>query len=114
MSKLDQVVFLVETGQIIESKIRDLSGYIDETTTPRGVGPTYHTREYPKFTIDSEDFGNREDAEQYAADKELTEEVVEGTSYELWTWGHQGNYPRQISTFGYVQSKVGILNLRQT
>lgn len=44
MSKLDQTVFLIEDGKIIESKICDLSGYIDETTTPLGVGPRYHTR----------------------------------------------------------------------
>lgn len=99
MSKLDQVVFLIENGQIVESKIRGLSGYIEETTTPRGVGSTYHTREYPKFTIDGEDFTSREDAEQYAADNELTEEIVEGTSYELWTWGYCGNFPKQIETF---------------
>lgn len=44
MSKIDQVVFLIEDGKIRESKIRDLDGYIDETTTPRGVAPRYHTR----------------------------------------------------------------------
>ena len=100
MSKLDQVVFLVENGQIIESKIRDLSGYIDETTTPRGVGPRYHTRDYPKFSIDGQDFECREDAEDYASNNELpTNQIVEGISYELWTWGHQGNFPRQINAY---------------
>lgn len=44
MSKLNQVVFLIEDGKIRESKIRDLDGYIDETTTPRGIGPRHHTR----------------------------------------------------------------------
>lgn len=45
MSKLDQVVFLIEGGEIIESKIRDLDGFIDETTTPHGVAPRFHVRE---------------------------------------------------------------------
>lgn len=44
MSKLDQVVFLVEDGDIVDSKIRDLDGYIDYTTTPKGVLPRYHVR----------------------------------------------------------------------
>lgn len=99
MSKLDQVVFLIEDGKIIESKIRDLSGYIEETTTPQGVGPVFHLREYPKFTIDGQDFDRREDAEQHAADLGLSEDIVEGISYELWSWGHQGNFPRQVQTF---------------
>lgn len=38
MSKLDQIVFIIEDGKIIETSIRD-SGltYIEETTTPYGV-----------------------------------------------------------------------------
>lgn len=50
MSKLDQVVYVIEDGKIIESRIRDLDGYIEETTTPRGVGPRYHVRENELWT----------------------------------------------------------------
>lgn len=100
MGKLDEVVFLIENGKVVESKIRDLSGYIEETTTPHGVGSKYHTREYPKFTIDGEDFECRENAEEYAGDNGLpANSIVEGVSYELWSWGYQGNNPRKIDSF---------------
>lgn len=50
MSKLDQVVFLIENGKIVESKIRDLDGFIDETTTPHGIAPRFHVRENQLWT----------------------------------------------------------------
>jgi len=50
MSKLDQVVFVIENGKIVESKIRDLTGFIETTTTPAGVGPTFHVRENELWT----------------------------------------------------------------
>lgn len=50
MSKLDQIVFLIENGKIVESKIRDLDGFIDETTTPWGIGPRFHVRENELWT----------------------------------------------------------------
>ena len=100
MGKLDQVVFLVENGKVVESKIRDLAGYIEETTTPNGVGPTYHTREYPKFTVaDGETFESRHIAEQYIADNAICSEIVVGKSYELWTWGYCGNFPKKVDAF---------------
>lgn len=65
MSKIDQVVFVVtEAGTVLESAIRDLSGYIEETTTPKGVAPKLHVR-----------------------------------GSELWTWGHQGSFPKMIEAF---------------
>ena len=74
MSKFDQVVFLVHGDRIIEASIRNLDGmylpsgeridFIDETSTPIGIGPRYHVR------------GN-----------------------ELWSWGHQGNFPRKIREY---------------
>lgn len=44
MSALDQTVFVIANGKIVESKIRDLSGYIDETTTPYGIDTRFHVR----------------------------------------------------------------------
>jgi hypothetical protein len=44
MSKLDQIVYLIDNGKIIESTIRALDGYIDETTTPHGIAPRFHVR----------------------------------------------------------------------
>lgn len=99
MSSLDQVVFIVENDQIIESRIRELSGYIEETTTPRGVGPAYHIRERVKFIIDGEEFDSREEAEEFAADNEMSEEIVESASFELWTWGYCGSFPKRVDAF---------------
>lgn len=50
MSKIDQVVFLIESGKIVESKIRDLDGFVDETTTPQGIAPRFHVRENQLWT----------------------------------------------------------------
>lgn len=44
MSKLDQLAYVIEDGKVIERKIRDFTGFIEETTTPQGVAPRYHTR----------------------------------------------------------------------
>jgi hypothetical protein len=45
MSKLDETVFVIENDEIVECKISDLDGYIDITTTPRGVAPRLHLRD---------------------------------------------------------------------
>lgn len=104
MSKLDQVVFLIEDGKIKESAIRDLTGYIDTTTTPKGVAPRFHIRAFPMFSIDGEEFDSREGAEQYAADNGLTDsEISEKVSHELWTWGHQGRFPHVVERFETAQ-----------
>jgi len=50
MSKLDQVVFVIEGDEIIEGTIRSFDGYIDETTTPLGVSARYHVRENELWT----------------------------------------------------------------
>lgn len=45
IKSLDEVVYVIKDDKtIIESSIRDLDGYIEETTTPRGVGPILHLR----------------------------------------------------------------------
>lgn len=44
MSALNQTVYLVQNGQVIETTIGECDGYIDETTTPNGVAPRLHVR----------------------------------------------------------------------
>jgi len=45
IKSLNEVVFIIKDDKtIIESSIRDLDGYVEETTTPRGVGPIMHLR----------------------------------------------------------------------
>ena len=68
-NKFDQVVFIVEGYEVIETSIRDFDRnfdghYIEETTTPRGVGAVLHVR-----------------------------------GAELWSWGHQGNFPRLVRAY---------------
>lgn len=44
-SPLDETVYIVEDGEIVETTIRNCDyDYIDKTTTPRGVAPRYHVR----------------------------------------------------------------------
>ena len=61
-SPLSTIVFIVENGVIIEGPISSFRGFIEETTTPRGVAAKYHVR-----------------------------------GDQLWTWGHQGNFPKMVS-----------------
>lgn len=45
MSRLDKVVFIIENGAIVETTLRNLMDrFVDETTTPQGVGARYHLR----------------------------------------------------------------------
>jgi len=41
---LDQIVYLVSDGEIVSAPIRDLDGFIDETTSPLGIRPRIHAR----------------------------------------------------------------------
>lgn len=43
-SALSTIVFVIENDEIIEAPIRSFSGFIDETTTPRGVAARMHVR----------------------------------------------------------------------
>lgn len=60
-------VFIVDGTTIVETNLYALAmRHVEETTTPMGVGPRYHKR--------------------YADD---------GT-VEVWTWGHQGSFPKRV------------------
>lgn len=113
MSKLDQVVFLVENNEIQEKTLRDIQDrFVEETTTPKGVGPVWHLRESQKFVVDGEDFESKEQAEARAADNSalnLPSEITECVSHELWSWGHNGNYPHMISQHDTVEEATEAL-----
>jgi hypothetical protein len=83
MSKIDQVVYLIEDGKIIESSIRDLSGYIDETTTPRGVGPRYHTRGNELWTWGHQG-NNPRIVSAYDTEAEAEEALEDTFAHDFW------------------------------
>lgn len=42
MSKLNQTVWIIQGGRVVETTYADLIGYIDTTTRPTGVGPSHY------------------------------------------------------------------------
>lgn len=75
------------------------------TTTPRGVDHAEHVREFTTFfvdgtEVDEERLTTRADAEEIAADCRAHGEpglIEERTVYEVWDWGHCGNFPHVLS-----------------
>ena len=65
----DTTVYIIKDDeQIVESSMYDLIMLsLDYTTTPMGCAPRYHKRE------------------------------ADDGSFEVWTWGHQGNFPKRIT-----------------
>lgn len=102
MSNLDQIVFLVQDGQIIESPIRALHGFIDETTTPAGVGPRLHLRDGVRYEVAGASYDDLPDAEAHAIDVQnetrTRPEIHKIPTHEVWTWGVGGNCPRLLET----------------
>lgn len=96
-SPLDRPVFVVRDGIIIETTPRAESGYIDETTTPNGVGPRFHLRRGVRFVVDGKEFSAQRDARDYAA--EISEPVQEEPTHELWSWGLSGQCPVLVAAF---------------
>ena len=65
-----QTVYIIKDGSIVEIAYKELvSRSVELTTTPQGIAPTFHIRE-----------GD------------------EGT-YEGWTLGHQGTFPKCLRVF---------------
>jgi len=83
MSKIDQVVFTIEAGWVVESAIRDLSGYIDETTTPHGVAPRLHVRGTELWTWGHA--GNFPKlVRAYDTEAEAVEALEDSFAYDFW------------------------------
>lgn len=97
-------IFIVEDGAIVQADYEEMVlQYAEQTTTPNGVGPKYHIREEVWFKVGNDLFDRQyeaeevaDDAEQDTGDRPAIEEVVR---FVAWTWGHQGNCPRRITTF---------------
>ena len=83
MSKIDQVVFIIEEGRVVESTIRDLSGYIDETTTPHGIAPRLHVRGTELWTWGHA--GNfPEPVRAFGTEAEAVEALEDSFAYDFW------------------------------
>lgn len=80
MNKLDQIVYCIKNGAVVESRIRDLSGYIDETTTPLGVAPRYHVRGNELWTWGTG--GNNPRRVQCCATEQEAQEALDETFYQ--------------------------------
>jgi hypothetical protein len=91
-------------GQIEQINYNELVWrFVDITTTPCGVAPRFHVRKKIWFKVGNDLFDQEalaqdaaDDAEQDAGTRPAIEEVVR---FEGWTWGHQGNFQKQIQVF---------------
>lgn len=91
-------------GQVAQVNYNDLVWQsVDMTTSPRGVAPRLHIREEMWFKVGNDLFEKASDAEDAANDAEedsgVRPAIEEITRFEGWTWGHQGNFPKQIQVF---------------
>ncbi len=91
-------------GQIEQINYNELVWqFVDMTTTPLGVAPRFHVREEIWFKVGNDLFDQEtlaqdaaDDAEQDTGTRPVIEEV---TRFEGWTWGCQGNFPKQVQVF---------------
>ena len=83
MSKINQVVYIIEEGRVVESAIRDLSGFIDETTTPQGIAPRFHVRGTELWT-----WGHQGNAPHlisaYDTEAEAIEALEDSFAHDFW------------------------------
>lgn len=80
---MDQIVYLVEGDSITETRIRDISGYIDETTTPHGVGPRVHVRGAELWSWGAS--GNRaEKLADFASEAEAIAAMERCHAHDFW------------------------------
>jgi hypothetical protein len=84
MSKFDQVVFIIEEGRVLETSIRNFEGrYIEETTTPRGIGATLHVRGTELWTWGhAGNFPKLVSA--YDTEAEAVEALEDSFAYDFW------------------------------
>ncbi len=84
MSKIDQVVFVVKGGEIIEGPIRSFGGYIDETTTPYGVDARYHVRGNELWTW-GVGGSNARMIGAYGTEAEAVEALEDTFAHDFWS-----------------------------
>jgi len=76
----------------------------DETTSPRGVEPRLHIREVEGAIYQNEetkDFINEDEYNDLEEDEQGDYNYYGETtvSYELWSWGVNGNHPHKIESY---------------
>lgn len=109
----ETTVFEIQNGEVVERNLYEkMLDSLDETTTPRGVGPRMFIEEHT-FEIDPNDFEDEDDIdaefrsiESFArrSTKEDFKELPNGTFFmKYWTistWGVSGNnYRGGLQTF---------------
>lgn len=103
---MNTIYIINAEGQIEQINYNELVWqFVDMTTTPRGVAPRFHVREEIWFKVEGNLFEKKSDAEDAVAESHSESEdnhvpqIEEVTRFEGWTWGHQGNFPKQIQVF---------------
>lgn len=98
-------IYIINTeGEIEQVNYNELVWrFVDMTTTPRGVGPRFHVREEIWFKVCDSFLEKKSDADDEADSVEeetgTRPAIKEVRLFEGWTWGHQGNSPKQIRVF---------------
>lgn len=89
MNKYDETVFIVHVDdkEIEETSIRDFCGvsFIEETTTPRGIGPVYHVRGKELWTWGK---GAPRKVAAYDSEAEAQEALEDTFAYDFWECEH--------------------------
>jgi hypothetical protein len=103
---MKKVYIINAEGQIEQVNYNELVWqFVDMTTTPDGVAPRFHVREEIWFKVEGNLFEKMCDAEDAVAESQHESEdnhiphIEEVTRFEGWTWGHQGNFPKQVQVF---------------
>lgn len=102
MSKLDRVIYVIENGQIIETTARQMSGYIEQTTTPHGVAPKYHLRGNQLWT-----WGHAGNFPKMVRGYETEQEATEGLEETFWhDFSNHPDMPSWYFTRGEAELKL--------
>ncbi len=101
---MNTIYIINAEGQIEQVNYNELVWqFVDMTTTPRGVAPRFHVREEIWFKVGDNLFEKESDADDeadsVAEDTGTRPAIEEVMRFEGWTWGHQGNFPKQIQVF---------------
>lgn len=102
MRNINEVVYFAnEDGKIESMPFGELAQqFVDITTTPRGVAPRMHKREEIVYDFAGDSYDKLFDAEDVRdQDHDGVGEIIERAVFEIWTWGHAGNFPERLDRF---------------
>jgi hypothetical protein len=111
----NRAVFTIEGGSIVQHVLSELCrAYADETTTPIGIAPRYHTRECIGWIYDENWYSSKELADEAKADDleggDDYGAIEPGTQHALWDWGFNGNNPSLVEIFNSAkEAKHGLM-----